>query len=53
MAQVEQGNSVAQNRKKMKDKKNDGIALESLVLRKLEISEEYVNLLNSQLDRSR
>lgn len=36
----------------MKNKKKDGIAFETWVLKKLKISEEYVNLLNSQLDRS-
>lgn len=53
MVQVEQENSVTQNGKRMKNKKKDGIVLETWVLRKLKISEEYVNLLNSQLDSSR
>lgn len=53
MVQMEQENSVTQNRKRMKNKKKDGIVLETWVLRKLKISEEYVNLLNSQLDSSR
>lgn len=53
MVQVEQENFSAQNRKKMKNMKNDGIALETWAWRKLKISEEYANLLNSQLDRSR
>lgn len=53
MVQVEQENSVTQNGKRMKNKKKDGIVLETWVLRKLKISEEYVHLLNSQLDSSR
>lgn len=53
MVRVEEENSVTQNSKKMKNKKKDGIVLETWLLRKLKISEEYVNLLNSQLDRSR
>lgn len=53
MVQVEQENSVTQNRKKMKNKKKNGIVLETWFLRKLKISGEYVHLLNSQLDSSR